>query len=46
MLDDLIEIMDDRENAYDQWMQSVMGYCDWCEEEGHTFRSCPRRDDA
>lgn len=21
-------------------------YCDWCETDGHTFRSCPRRDDA
>lgn len=20
-------------------------YCDYCETEGHTFRSCPRRDD-
>jgi len=20
-------------------------YCDYCDEEGHTFRSCPRRDD-
>jgi len=21
-------------------------YCDLCEEVGHTFRSCPRRDDV
>lgn len=21
-------------------------YCDYCEEEGHTFRSCPARDDT
>lgn len=20
-------------------------YCDYCEQEGHTFRSCPKRDD-
>lgn len=20
-------------------------YCDYCEEEGHTFRTCPQRDD-
>ncbi len=20
-------------------------YCDYCETEGHTFRSCPKRDD-
>ncbi len=20
-------------------------YCDYCERSGHTFRSCPRRDD-
>lgn len=20
-------------------------YCDYCEQDGHTFRSCPRRDD-
>ncbi len=21
-------------------------YCDYCEQEGHTFRTCPRRDDC
>lgn len=20
-------------------------YCDYCEQSGHTFRSCPKRDD-
>lgn len=20
-------------------------YCDYCEQEGHTFRTCPHRDD-
>jgi hypothetical protein len=44
--DDPMEYLDDRENAYDAWMQLMEGYCDYCEEEGHTFRTCPRRDDA
>jgi len=21
-------------------------YCDYCEQDGHTFASCPRRDDS
>ena len=21
-------------------------YCDYCEDEGHTFRNCPARDDS
>ena len=21
------------------------GYCDYCEREGHTFSTCPKRDD-
>lgn len=25
--------------------ERVEAYCDFCESEGHTFRSCPRRDD-
>lgn len=23
----------------------IEDYCDYCEREGHTYRSCPKRDD-
>lgn len=26
----------------DEWVEP---YCDYCEELGHTFRQCPKRDD-
>jgi hypothetical protein len=29
------------ETFTDPWVD----YCDYCEREGHTFRSCPARDD-
>jgi len=25
--------------------EHVEDYCDYCERDGHTFRSCPKRDD-
>ena len=36
---------DEKENAYDQCMEKVEGYCDYCECPGHNYRSCPERDD-
>lgn len=37
------------EAAYDRMLDTLyeesLGYCDYCEEEGHTFCSCPSRDD-
>lgn len=33
-------------NERDEEQPIVEEYCDYCEEEGHTFRSCPRRDDT
>lgn len=39
------EQMNDRERAEQERMELIEGYCDYCEETGHTFRSCPARDD-
>jgi hypothetical protein len=33
------------DDMYDQFMAAMEGYCDLCEVEGHTFRTCPARDD-
>lgn len=37
----------DRQNdaALEGFYRTVEGYCDYCEVEGHTFRTCPARDD-
>lgn len=32
-------------DPYDQFLAAIEGYCDLCEREGHTFGSCPARDD-
>lgn len=37
---------DPKEQAYDQFYQSLEGYCDYCERTGHNFRACPERDDT
>jgi len=46
------DMLDDRDGDHDgfgsHWddrISAIEGYCDYCEREGHTFRSCPRRDD-
>lgn len=26
-------------------LDETVQYCDYCEQEGHTFRLCPQRDD-
>lgn len=36
---------DDTPDPYDRFLEAIEGYCDYCEKTGHTFRSCPRRDD-
>jgi hypothetical protein len=40
----------DWRDAYMQEPDEVLSppedYCDYCERVGHTFRSCPRRDDG
>lgn len=52
MEDEQYEIMlvnqEEEERERDPWNQfidNIIGYCDYCEVEGHTFRTCPRRDD-
>lgn len=37
--------MNDRERAEQAFMESMEGYCDYCENTGHTFRTCAARDD-
>lgn len=39
------DYLTDRERAEQDRYDAIMGYCDWCEMEGHTFRTCGRRDD-
>ena len=36
----------DERNAYDEALDAIEGYCDYCERSGHTFSSCPKRDDS
>jgi hypothetical protein len=36
---------DYEEERYNRFLLDSEGYCDLCEVEGHTFRTCPRRDD-
>jgi len=34
--------------AYEAWCDEQYDsepYCDYCERDGHTFRTCPERDD-
>jgi hypothetical protein len=35
-----------RDDYTDDDHERVEDYCDYCEREGHTYRSCPRRDDG
>lgn len=38
---------DFEEEAYNRTlMHSEPDYCDYCEREGHSFRTCPARDDS
>lgn len=37
--DAIADLLDDEEHV------RAEPYCDYCEREGHTFTSCPRRDD-
>lgn len=39
------DYMSDADRAYEEAMNAIIGYCDLCEVEGHTFRTCPARDD-
>lgn len=43
--EDLTEGMTDAERAEISQMEAIEGYCDSCEVAGHTFRTCPQRDD-
>lgn len=41
---------DPYDDIFDGWSSDYTpeiaeDYCDYCEREGHTFRTCPRRDD-
>lgn len=31
--------------AVENYRPDLDGYCDYCEKEGHSFSSCPARDD-
>lgn len=31
---------------YEREIERVEDYCDYCEQSGHTFRTCPKRDDG
>lgn len=47
--DDLLDSDDyltDAERAEQEFYAQIEGYCDYCETEGHTFRTCHRRDDT
>lgn len=38
---------DNSNDAYDEDDRDEQEpYCDYCEQDGHFFRSCPKRDDA
>lgn len=51
------ELDDDERYEFERWMDEADDrrkaeqeripepYCDYCENDGHTFRSCPMRDD-
>jgi hypothetical protein len=39
------EIGDELAEIEDRNRAAIEGYCDLCERFGHTFRSCPARDD-
>ena len=49
-IEDKYELMlqhrDEQErDPWNQFIETLEGYCDYCEVAGHTFRTCPRRDD-
>lgn len=48
--DDERDYTEEQYNRYlmrddDGLVVAVRSYCDYCEREGHTFRTCPARDD-
>lgn len=43
--DHLVDVLSDADRAEAAAAEAMEGYCDLCEVTGHTFRTCPRRDD-
>jgi len=36
----------EREQGIDEVLRPREAYCDFCDNYGHTFSQCPKRDDA